>query len=247
MRISGICKLCQTQANLDHSHIFSKALFKVLRGPTRTFLGIHGNGRYGFEVMQDGEKEHLFCRDCEEFCSKNYEKPFCDMWFEAKPRPIPERWPETGNIDIRVTYAPFKLFHLLNLFRASVSTLPSFRDVQLGPHEENFRTMLLNQQPGPSELYAVAASVIFNPATREPAKIVTVPQRYRDGSHTLYSQVYGGAMWMVVVSSGGAPATRRAAIKENGAFSMMGLPWQSLTVMNEASKLIAGKEKPNRK
>ena len=54
---------------------------------------------------------------------------------------------------IKVEYEPFKLFHLSVLFRASVSTLPTFADVSLGPHEERLRNLLLARRAGPEDQF----------------------------------------------------------------------------------------------
>lgn len=242
MQPIGICALCSKTARLDNSHIFSRVLFKVLRGPRNTFIGINGVGRYGGKPLQDGEKEHLFCRACEDFCNTNYEKPFRDMWLTKVPSPVPDPWPIGSDVSVVVDYAPFKLFHLLNLFRASVSSLPSFEDVDLGPHEEQIRKMLLTNSPGPSSVYPVAGSGIYDSKTGEIAPIVVSPQRHRDQGHTMYSQVYGGAMWMIVISENGGPATRRAAVSEDGRLTMTGYPWQALSVMHEARDLLASKQ-----
>jgi len=244
MSTKGICKLCGDETHLDNSHIFAKALLNDIRGSKQVFVGINGRGRYGRELLQDGEKERLFCRACENFCSKHYEKPFCDMWYEAKPRPLPERWPSDLRVDVKVEYAPFKLFHLLNLYRASVSSLPSFQRVHLGPHERVIQKMLLERDPGPRDLYAVAPMGVIEPSSRTPSQIITMPVRYGDGGHTIYCMVYAGVQWAVLVSRDGAPALRRSAIMEDGTFSMTCVSWEHLTVMQEASQLISGRDLP---
>ncbi|MET0049372.1 MAG: hypothetical protein ABW066_16470 [Sedimenticola sp.] len=52
-------------------------------------------------------------------------------------------------------YIKLKLFFLSVLWRASVSSQPFFRRVDLGPHEVTIRKALLDGDPGDSDWYAV--------------------------------------------------------------------------------------------
>jgi hypothetical protein len=68
-------------------------------------------------------------------------------------------FPETENILgwtlPNYDYPTLKLFALSILWRAHASTLPEFKNVQLGPHEARVRHLLLSATPGAPEEYSV--------------------------------------------------------------------------------------------
>lgn len=241
--VTGECQLCKKHRVLLRSHILSKGLIRHILDENRQMVGINGKGRYGRDLIQDGEKQHLFCEECEQFVNKKYEHPFFLLW-NSDASPIPNPWIPKSEITIKVDYGPFKLFHLLNLYRSSVSTLPSFRQVSLGRHEEQMRLMILEGDPGPDTKYAVTCFPTFNTPNGDLAKLITMPAKHRDGGQTMYSTVYGGAGWGILVSDNGFPAMRKYALKSDGTMRLFGYPWQMLTVMDEANALLAGKDKP---
>ncbi len=64
---------------------------------------------------------------------------------------------------VQYDYATFKLFHLSVLFRASVSSLSTFQEVNLGAlHEERIRQMLLNEDPGKDWEYPILGFAVLN-------------------------------------------------------------------------------------
>lgn len=242
-KVIGICRLCNAERLLLKSHIFSKGLIRHIRGEKNIFVGINGMGRYGRAILQDGQTEALFCQDCEQFASINYEHPFFKLW-NSPQAPIPNPWSPNSEITIQVEYGPFKLFHLLNLYRASVSSLLSFSQVSLGPHEEVIRKMLLQRDPGSDAKYAVTCFPVFNLPNGDLSKLITMPLRHRTDGQTMYSSVYGGAGWGILISDGGFPSMRKYALKSDGTMRLFGYPWQMLTAMDEARALLQGKETP---
>ena len=59
-----------------------------------------------------------------------------------------------------IDYATFRLFDLSVLFRASTSDHPNFREVDIGPHEERFRRMLLEGDPGQDRQYPILCAAV---------------------------------------------------------------------------------------
>lgn len=239
----GVCRFCHSETKLAKSHIIPKLLIKPLKKDGK-LLSITGEGRYGLELIQDGVKEQLFCLKCEAFFCDAYEKPFLKDWPAFCP---PDPWPPgVLSIKRKVEYRSFKLFHLLNLFRASVSTLAEFAQVNLGPHEEKIRLMLMDRDPGPEDLYTVTAMAVYSPDDRALAKVVAGPILRRNGCRTAYELIYAGATWMILVSQGGAPASRKAALKEDGSITISSTPWQYLSALQDASLALQGKaERPS--
>src|SRR5690606_22273539 len=100
--------------------------------------------------LQKGVREPLLCIDCEEKFSR-HEKYVAEV-FSGKREVFLSR---AGGLVIAegIDYTKFKLFALSVLWRAGVSRNNFFRDVELGPHQEKLRYMLLNDHPGESSEY----------------------------------------------------------------------------------------------
>jgi hypothetical protein len=100
-----------------------------------------------------------------------------------------------------LAYAPFKLFHLSILWRASVSNLEEFQAVALGPHEERLRMMILTGTPGTPDEYRLSASILLRPASRRVhSGVIGVPAATRHDGGWMYTSVYGGCIWHWFVS-----------------------------------------------
>lgn len=224
---------------LQDSHIFPKFAVKPLKAEKGHLLEINGTGRYGVKKVQDGFKEFLLCEACEGLCSREYERPFAAAWKKFAP---PEPWSSHKVLERKVDYARFKLFHLLNLFRASVSSAREFQEVQLGPHEEVIRKMLLSGDAGPAEQYAVAAMVVYSATDGSLAGMISPPRRHRSAGRTSYSTIYLSIEWTVLVSAGGSEAIRHRALRDDGSIQLVGWPWQQHMVTDDVARALAGKE-----
>ncbi|MDP4074319.1 hypothetical protein [Acidovorax sp. A1169] len=234
----GLCKLCLREGLLQKSHIFPKSVAKPLRGAKGHLLEVHGRGRYGVEPRQDGLKEELLCTECEAFCNTNYEVPFRDTW--KKLRPV-EPWVPGTMIQAKVDYSTFKLFHLLNLFRAGISQLVELRGVQLGPHEAVLRRMILEGDPGETQQYAVAGLILFDKRDGSLMHFNGYPKRDIRDRRTSYSMIYLHTEWIVLISKGGADMVRRLALQQDGALMLIGHPWQEHPILAEMASRTVGK------
>jgi len=72
----------------------------------------------------------------------------------------------------------------------AVSTLPDFREVELGPHEEKIRRMLIAGDPGSAEDYGCMLQIALSPQTLSAKsgvfdRIVFVEKAARD-SHKIF-------------------------------------------------------------
>lgn len=77
-----------------------------------------------------------------------------------------------------VDYARLKLFFVSLAWRASVSAMPFYRNVNLGPYEERARQMILNDQPGEvNEFGVVMARRIASPQMEAVASSMISPFR----------------------------------------------------------------------
>jgi hypothetical protein len=230
----GHCDFCHQDFPLRNSHIVSRFLFQNLKGPKGHLIGINGLGPHGSARLQDGLKQHLFCHACEQFFSTQFERPYEQFWRKHGPLPNPWRGLE---VCVVFDYAPFKLFHLLNLYRAGVSTLASYQHVKLGPHLDSLRDMLRNKDPGSAEEYQVAGSAMLESAGRL-ARLVTVPQKRRYEMMVAWETCYSGVSWMVAVSGSFPSSTKAAALQEDGSMHFMALPLLNYAVIHKASEML---------
>ena len=140
------CRLCHRNRELRNSHIVPEFMYGSFYNDKGHMMGINGRGRKGWRPLQSGLKQHLFCEECEQHFNEYCEKPFKRSWVDTNP--LPPCWPDQEPVCIQVDYASFKLFHLSVLFRASVTTLPTFSAVALGRHQESIRQMLIKHAAG---------------------------------------------------------------------------------------------------
>ena len=230
------CRLCHADRELRNSHIVPEFLFANLYNDKGHMMGINGRGRKGWRPLQKGVTEKLFCESCEQFFNEYCEKPFKRQWIDASP--LPKIWPQVEPIVVHVEYSSFKLFHLSVLFRASVSTLPTFEHVSLGPHEERIRNMLLLRQAGPALLYPIMGIALISPRDREITHLITMPVHGRFEGQKCYSLAYGGVNWWIAVSSHESSAWRSTSATEAGELPLVGMNWTELGVVKQASNLL---------
>jgi hypothetical protein len=199
-------------------------------------MGINGRGGRGWKALQKGIWEPLLCEDCEQHFNEYFEKPFLEQWVR-NPK-LPDPWNETDIQWITVDYASFKLFHLSVLFRAGVSSLPTFQDVQLGPHEEKIRKLLLARSPGEDWQYPVFGYAVVHHKTNRLVQMVSRAVRARLNGQQCYGIMYGGAQWWVGVSSSRNPEFEKVALRADGRMPFSVVPWNEVGVVKEASEAL---------
>jgi len=146
---------------------------------------------------QQGEKEELLCASCEQHIN-DFEKHVNRVFFH-KFAYEPTEQPGEGLI-VELDYTKFKLFQLSVLWRASVSTLPTYAQVNLGPHEEQIRQMIINRTPGPPHQYGCVVTGLET-GTDIPFDLILQPRRGRWDGHVAYRFVFGHCIWIYVISS----------------------------------------------
>lgn len=228
------CDFCGEDCLLRLSHVVPRFLFRDLKGPKGHMLGINGAGRHGSALLQDGLKQHLFCETCEQLFSTRYERPYERFW--DKHDVLPDPW--VGDVvSAKFDYAAFKLFHLLNLYRAGISTLASYRHVTLGPHLDSLRDMLRSGDPGKPERYQMAGSAMLESSGRL-ARVVTVPQKRRYDMKVAWETCYSGVVWTVSVSGELSPVMKAGALQGDGTMRIMAFPWHRYAVIHKASEML---------
>jgi hypothetical protein len=203
-------------------------------------MGVNGRGPRGWRPLQNGIKQPLFCEECEQHFNENFEKPFKRQWIDTPA--LPARWPESEPVWINVDYRSFKLLHLSVLFRASVATLPTFRCVALGVHQELVRQQILNRDPGPVTRYPIMGLALFDKLTRELNHTVVMPVAARFEDLRCYSMAYGGVNWWIGVSGHVNAQWMSSCVSEDGRIPMVGLPWNELGVVRQAGRMLSKRD-----
>lgn len=182
------------------------------------------------------------CESCEQHINEYCEKPFRSQWFETSP--LPDTWgPEDlhwGKFD----YRSFKFFHLSVLFRASVSSLPTYRSVSLGPHEERIRKMILARDPGSPRLYPIYGYAIVHHKTWSLVRIVSAPESLTFQGHRCYGMMFGGAYWCYGVSSHRNRDLELVGLRADGRMPFHAVPWNEVGIMQDAAQMLRGAMPP---
>ena len=193
-------------------------------------MGITGHGTKGWAKVQKGLRELLFCDDCEQLFNDQYEKPFLADWVQNFPL-AKKLTPEQKYLIKVPSYERFRLFHLSILFRASVSSDPTYAAVKLGGHEDNIRKMLLNNDPGETWQYLLIGYAVIHDKTHEVVNLIAQPERRAFDKVNCISMIYGGVEWWTTVVSHRTKELEELALKSDGSMSIMAVPWNSIPIM----------------
>jgi len=161
-QVSNICCLCkESKPLIKKSHIIPDFMYTDLYDEQHKLNRfapadyIDGNRR--IEKPSSGEYESdILCKECDGNIIGGYETYGRIALYakenEATNGPIPEHGvTETGVPVTRITnldYKKFKLFLLSILWRASISKRSFFKEISLGPYEEQIRKMIIEGNPG---------------------------------------------------------------------------------------------------
>lgn len=188
------CALCQNERELRVSHILPKFAQRRIKENARA-----GGGRMlahlaGREYpVQNFAFEKLLCAECEHRFSV-WENVGADFMRRPELAPVAEKHGEPLDL-ASLPYAPLKLFLLSLLWRMSVSSLPDFAAVDLGPHETVLRAMLLNDDPGPTEAYGCSLQILTDRTGRIP--LTRPADHFRvDGGCRLYRLILDGCLFI---------------------------------------------------
>jgi len=213
-----LCKLCGQENDLKDSHIIPEFIYTTLYDEKHRFHVISTNKAKKNTLLQKGVREFLLCTNCETLLSKN--ERYVNLVFSGK---IPVKSSKEGKlIHIEgLDYSKFKLFALSILWKAGVSSLPMFEQVQLGPHEKIIRKMVASNDAGQRHEYPFILSPVFHEEELQSSMIIQPTWTRLDG-HYAYRFVFGGLAWIFLVSNHRAPPVLlNASISEEGVLTMI--------------------------
>ena len=141
----------------------------------------------------------------------------------------------------KIDYKPLKLFQMSLLWRAGISSLREFSAVNLGPHEENLRCMIYQENPGKPNKYGC---VLFSVSDQgELFDIVSSPERLKAEGHTCYRYMLGGFVWLHFVSSHRPPRDyAEFFLQDNGRFKIGKAVPRDLPFLKRQARQVAKRE-----
>jgi hypothetical protein len=146
------------------------------------------------KYLQKGYREKLLCEDCEQFLNRNYELYFNNIWYEKgyKLKRITKEKITLKGID----YSKFKLFLLSILWRASISRIDVFDQINIGYHEDIIRQKLLSQNAGDEREYPIYSKFVLFPGSNlvfDDLIVSPITQVVNGNNIALF--VFGGCSW----------------------------------------------------
>jgi len=198
----SICRLCKEDKTLLKSHIFPEFLYKPIYDENHSFMVISSDSEKRPRHRHKGIYEELLCKSCEGIVGE-YENYSAKVLFgnDNKEKRVSVKKP-FGFIFHDIDYTKFKLFQISLLWRASISSRPEIPKIDLGPHSEKMRRMLLNRIPG--EVYEYGCSILFIPDySKEMVGFIYSPELIpkKIKGYTWYRAIFSGLLWAYIVSS----------------------------------------------
>lgn len=202
----GKCKLCGEDKELcEQSHIIPNFMYQHLFDQNNRMHAIRIREskikQLGYRKTGEFDKR-ILCHSCDNETLGKLDRYASLILYDGYPKIFEQRVGPDGmkyTYCAEIDYAQFKLFLLSVLWRASISTRPLFREVQLGPHEERIRQMLLNGEPGEQLTYPCVI-MTYRHLKDYPVDIVAQPSRSRVNGGHVYKFLIAGIVYIFFIS-----------------------------------------------
>lgn len=202
----GKCKLClkENVELLTRSHIIPKFLFEDMKDINNSFIQIDlsnyvkGRRQHVKNQRDSFHESNILCVNCDGTIIKEYED-YLKLTFHSTNKSISrpffvEKINKREGFSLllidNLDYKLYKLGFLSILWRASISSLPFFKLIDLGPHEEIIRNMLLNGNALEENNYPFFTS--FLDQTEDEHQIVLPVIKFKMENFTHYRFIING-------------------------------------------------------
>lgn len=157
--------MCGKNSELQNSHIIPEIFYDLVYDEKpRRFHAIPTDPSKKIEYRQQGDREHLLCKDCDNKRFGQLEDYVKRAFIDGKivdGKRSHATQQEDCLVFQNLDYKKFKLFLISLLWRMSVSTLDFFANVNLGQkHETKLRDALLNEDPLQPEDYPCVVELL---------------------------------------------------------------------------------------
>ena len=164
----GFCKMCSETRSLIKAHVIPRSFFKQLNdGSGALKVAANKPGTYPRTSPAGVYDNELVCGRCEElfapwdgYAQKLLLEPYNDSWY------IELESQRYAYVFQEVDYRRLKLFFVSLLWRASTSAEGFYERIRLGPFEDSAKHMILENDPGETERFAVILARFEDPLGR---------------------------------------------------------------------------------
>ena len=191
------CALCQRERPVRRSHIVPEFLYLGLYDEKHRFEQISAAPDEPNKTLQKGLRERLLCDDCEGLFAK-WERYVSRVLRGGEPVSVVRDGDRLRLAEL--DYHSFKLLQMSILWRAGVSKLTAFAQVELGAHEEHLRKMLLDSNPGSADQYGCLMFMVVHEGAVLDGLLVP-PTWAQLLQHKVYRFVFGGLAFLYVVAA----------------------------------------------
>lgn len=140
-------------------------------------------------------------------------------------------------------YSTIKLFLLSIIWRVSVAKQQGFQHINLGPHEEKIRQMLLDLNPGKQSDYPCIINLLTE-SSFTPIYIIKTNPRYE--GHRIFRMILTNVIiWYVISSHSNEADISGLAIKENGSLIATLFPPEKVAMVREVADLLKAADIPD--
>lgn len=222
------CKLCNKDKKLQKkSHIIPDFMYQDLFDEKHRLHEVQLKPTLPLKnkTKQSGAYEkNILCQSCDNKILGRLETYASqalyggiDLAIENKVGPSASPYINVKGLD----YKKFKLFLLSILWRASISSLPIFQNVELGEHENIIRDRILNNNPGTSSEYSCAIFTYLH-HTKIPNQMIVEPGCIIEDSKQIYAFLISGNLFIFFTNTDESTNwVKNCTIKENGAMNII--------------------------
>lgn len=224
----SICALCKSEAELCKSHIIPEFAYKPAYDEIHRLIAVDPKTAEQVGYMQKGLAVPLLCHSCEQLINDRYEKPFFEYWV-TRDALAPLR--EHKGAKLRnIPYGSFKLFHLSVAFRADAARRSgatknaNFDEVDLGPHYETIRKMLIENVPGPRHVYPIICAAISGEGENVWDAFIGPAHAIRLYGAKGFYFTFCGCQWIYIIASHEPPELSELSLAEDGTMPIVKMP-----------------------
>jgi len=196
--MTGKCRLCLKKVELIKSHIIPEYFYRSMYDSKHRFMQISPDPNEVTSYLQKGIREFLLCEKCEQQFSR-YERYINQVYYYKSTSNVNQD--DKFFVVENANYSSLKLFQLSVLWRAAVSSLKDFDEVELGPHQEFIRQMLLDENPGRYYEYGCLQVAVLTDESKVMDGLIMPPVCIRLHGFRYYRFTFGGIIWIYVVSN----------------------------------------------
>jgi hypothetical protein len=164
-----ICKLCGEDRKLIKAHIIPEGFFRPLRlGSTVLEMHSNTNGALPKKSPIGIYDKNILCEKCDKYIG---------LWDDYAHKLLIQNFSENFAVYEGSTKAAYKinvydyekliLFFLSILWRATISSQPFYKRIEIGAHEHILKEMIINGDPGGTYDYAVSLAKFSDPRIKE--------------------------------------------------------------------------------